>query len=301
MNLDHYRNFVAIVDAGTISAASKELLIAQPALSSQLKALEELFGATLVIRNPRHIELTEAGKILYDKVKAMGYLEDAAKREITACVEGERGTLWLAITPANPDPEMERILLDFHYAYPGVKLEIYERNSNNIPELLETGLVEVGLLRGTQALPGYLRSVLTIQEQVMVYYHKDHPVLSPSMKQIKLAQLANIPLSTSRGLQQSIITMFENKGYLANLVNVTSSRHLSKLWAADRKTVALIVANAPFDEDKFCCRPLLGNILQRQRTFVVNRECNLSAIANNFLMFCRQHPVMKDWLMSPYQ
>lgn len=41
MTLDSYRNFVAIVDCGSISAASKQLLIAQPSLSNQLKNIEK--------------------------------------------------------------------------------------------------------------------------------------------------------------------------------------------------------------------------------------------------------------------
>lgn len=301
MNLEHYKNFVAIVDAGTISAASKELLIAQSALSNQLKTLEEMYGATLVIRNPRHIDLTDAGNILYEKVKAICYLEDAAQKEIAACVEGNKGTLWFATTPANPDPGLEQILLDYHYAYPDVRLEIYERNSNLIQEMLESGMVEVGLIRSAQTLSGSLHSVLTIQEQVMAYYHKNHPLFSPNLKQIKISQLKGIPLSTSHGLLQLVDTLFEHKGLKPNLVSVTSSRYLSKIWAADRKTVALVVANAPFDEDDFCCRPLLGSGLQRRRSFVINRGRTLSAIANNFLMFCRQHPVMEDWLVLPYQ
>lgn len=55
MNLEVYRNYVAIIDAGTISAASRELHIAQPALSNQLKALEAAYGTQLVERGPRHI------------------------------------------------------------------------------------------------------------------------------------------------------------------------------------------------------------------------------------------------------
>lgn len=44
MTLDSYRNFVAIVDCGSISAASKQLLIAQPSLSNQLKNIEKHMG-----------------------------------------------------------------------------------------------------------------------------------------------------------------------------------------------------------------------------------------------------------------
>ena len=67
MTLDSYRNFVAIVNCGSISAASKQLLIAQPSLSNQLKNIEKTYGAKLIHRGSRNIELTEAGRIFIQK------------------------------------------------------------------------------------------------------------------------------------------------------------------------------------------------------------------------------------------
>ena len=104
MNLEVYRNYVAIIDAGTISAASRELHIAQPALSNQLKALEAAYGTQLVERGPRHITPNNAGKILYEKARRMCQLEDAAQKEINASILGTKGTLHLGITPPGPIP-----------------------------------------------------------------------------------------------------------------------------------------------------------------------------------------------------
>ena len=64
MNMEFYRNFIEVVEAGTISAASRKLLIAQPALSNQIKALERQYNAKLFIRDSRRIVLTDAGEIL---------------------------------------------------------------------------------------------------------------------------------------------------------------------------------------------------------------------------------------------
>lgn len=44
MDIEYYRNFIAIVEAGSISAAAKQIAIAQPALSNQLKVLQKRFG-----------------------------------------------------------------------------------------------------------------------------------------------------------------------------------------------------------------------------------------------------------------
>ena len=69
MNIEYYRNFIAIVEAGSISAAAKRVAVAQPALSNQLKTLQKKFGTPLLNlkRGGHTVELTEAGCILYNK------------------------------------------------------------------------------------------------------------------------------------------------------------------------------------------------------------------------------------------
>lgn len=299
MNFDHYKNFVAIVDAGTISAASKELLIAQPALSNQIKSLEDTYGAQLVIRKPRHIELTDAGKILYEKIKSICYLEDAAKKEINACVTGHRGTLWLGSSPANPDPLLYQILLDYHQAYPDVSFEIFERNSGIIIELLQSGVLEVGVIRAqAHALPPDIRPVMTIQEKMMAYFHREHTVLSPSMEQIPMRYLKELPISISQGLRKGFTAACEQEGFSPHYMNISASRSTSQLWAADKKTISIMASSAPYNDGDFCLREIGADGLVTQRMFAVDRKRRLSPIAETFLQFCRGHMLMERWMQG---
>ena len=73
MELDNYRNFLAIIEAGSFTGAADYVHIAQPALSKQLRSLENYFGTKLIIttRGSRQILLTEAGRVLYQKAKYM--------------------------------------------------------------------------------------------------------------------------------------------------------------------------------------------------------------------------------------
>lgn len=66
MDIEYYRNFIAIVEAGSILGASKKLSIAQPALSKQIKVMQRYFDTQLIIakRGSHRIELTDAGKVL---------------------------------------------------------------------------------------------------------------------------------------------------------------------------------------------------------------------------------------------
>ena len=63
MNIDYFRNFIAIVDNKNILSASQKLFIAQPSLSNQIKTLEEVYNTKLMERGGRNITLTESGKI----------------------------------------------------------------------------------------------------------------------------------------------------------------------------------------------------------------------------------------------
>ena len=82
MTLESYRNFVAIVESGSILAASNKLLIAQPSLSNQLKNIETYYGAKLLIRNRHRLELTDAGRVFYLRAKEIYQAEEKLQDEI---------------------------------------------------------------------------------------------------------------------------------------------------------------------------------------------------------------------------
>ena len=301
MNLEHYKNFVVVVDTGTISAASEKLLIAQPALSNQIKSLEEKYNVKLIVRGPRRVELTDAGKIFYEKAKSICYMEDALQKEIDECAVGYRGTLWLGTTPANPDPLLFQILLDFHAAYPEISFEIFERNSDQVIHLLDSGVIEVGLIRSQVYIPADICPILTIQECLMAYYHKEHPVLSDQLEQVPIPLLKNVPISISQGLKKIFTMECENMGFQPYYLNISESRAISQLWASDKTTVAIIIAqpdvikSSPYNQGSFCCREILTEVKSIKRFFAIEKGRKRSRTADVFLKFCRQHPLIQQW------
>src|ERR1700756_14520 len=73
------RVFVKIAEAGSLSAASRQLRPPLPSVSRQLIALEETLGTTLVERTTRHLSLTEAGRLYHEQAKEI--LEEIAEAE----------------------------------------------------------------------------------------------------------------------------------------------------------------------------------------------------------------------------
>ena len=82
MDLKTLRYFIVVAEELNITKASKILMMSQPPLSNQIKNLEDELNTTLFIRGKRQLELTEAGKYLYQKAKDIIALNDKTASEI---------------------------------------------------------------------------------------------------------------------------------------------------------------------------------------------------------------------------
>ena len=98
MELKQLEYFRAIVDAGTISGAARDLHMTQPPLSYQIKMLEEELQVPLFLRGKKRITLTEAGKTLYEQAGNLLMLSDLAKREVIK--SSQSATLHIGMTPS---------------------------------------------------------------------------------------------------------------------------------------------------------------------------------------------------------
>jgi DNA-binding transcriptional LysR family regulator len=295
MNFDHYRNFMAVADCGTISAAAEKLHIAQPALSNQIKNLEEEYGAQLIIRGSRHVELTDAGRILYARAQTISELEDAARKEIGACVSGSAGTLRLAFTPSYPDPLLTALLMDFHREYPGVSYELFERNTGEIIEALKSGVSELGIIRTPARAPAYLRTLLKYGEHMMVLYRRDNPRFSPGAGEISVDALRGVPISIPRGFRDSFTELCLSRDFTPEYLCVSSSRSAAGMWADDGRTAAILVGSRAYDDGQLCCRPLAGEGTDTFRTLAALKGARLSSVSESFVDFCKNYPALEKW------
>ena len=89
------RQFLAVAETGSITAACERLHITQPTVTVSIRKLEEAYGAPLFERSSRGMVLTDCGTILYDHARGMARLEAHARDEIAARKAGEEGPLRL--------------------------------------------------------------------------------------------------------------------------------------------------------------------------------------------------------------
>ena len=98
MKLRQLQFFIAVAEELSFSRAAIKLHVAQPSLSTQIKALEDEVGARLFERDKRHVSLTPAGRRFQNRVASVLSLADSAKAEARSTERGQLGTIDLGYT-----------------------------------------------------------------------------------------------------------------------------------------------------------------------------------------------------------
>ena len=302
MNIEFYRNYIAIVESGTLSAASRRLHVAQSALSMQVKQFEEEYHAQLFVRNARQMEPTDAGRILYERVKHIIALVEESHKEVDACVDGSQGTVRIGMTQAYPDVDMTRLLLRFQQESPGLRYEFYECGSEEIMELLRAGVIEIGIIRISGLLPPHLEERLSFQQFLCVYCCTSNPWISPYEKEVPLSALDGVPLAISRGFEPLLRDLFQRTNIHPTIMSVSTSRSNPVMWAKAGAMAAIVCTEeaASFNDAETFCRPLfsqdpqVAQQLRASRSFVVAKGRVLSPAAQRFLEFCEQTLLSRD-------
>ena len=147
MNLNHLRAFIAIAESLSFSRAAERLHVSQPALSNQIRLLEEDLDVKLFARNRRSVSLTAVGKdILDDAGRLLSQVEDL-KQRVRRASKGTSGTLRLGFVASATVDIIPRITVAFRRSFPDVTLEL--RNVPTVAQLdaLRQRSLDVGIVR----------------------------------------------------------------------------------------------------------------------------------------------------------
>ena len=286
MTLESYRNFVAIVECGSILAASNQLLIAQPSLSNQLKNIEAYYGAKLLIRNRHKLELTDAGRIFYLHAREICQAEEKLHTEIHNKKTAFSELLKLSIPAGNSAYFLHHLFDDFRAAYPNVNFDFYEIPSDfAIPNVLNH-VTEIALIRSN--IPGCasLAAYPYEREEIVAICRPDHP-LAEKRDVLDIPQLADYPLAVPFDCLDLVRSSFGHCLLAPNISIITSSNATAIEWARSFHTVALAsLTAADFQHiEDLSVRHLSDDNLFITSAFIVNKEYPLSPAAKNFLGF----------------
>ncbi|HEX4341940.1 MAG TPA: LysR substrate-binding domain-containing protein [Verrucomicrobiae bacterium] len=193
MELRHLRYFVAVAEKLNFTKAASQLRVAQPALSRQIRDLEDELGASLLDRGPRQVKLTEAGKIFLPEAKAVLERADLAIKAVRMARENGRTQIHIGYAPSPTVELLPCALHAFQGMAPNVRVMLHDLSSEEMLRGLYDSKLDLCLMVrvSAKALRG-LKFELLREYPVCVAFSPNHPLAKK--KEITLKQIVNEPL-----------------------------------------------------------------------------------------------------------
>lgn len=233
MELKQLEYFCRVVEAGSISEAARRLNMSQPPLSYHMKMLEEELHVTLFQRGRRKIELTDAGRLLYERAGTLIHLERAIGREVSGT--GNVRTLRLGVTPTTVPlavpalAAMNRMTNRLHF-------ELFEGNTYQLREMLSGHLLDASFLRSPVNMDGFSTCRLKTEPLVAageVAFFSDR-------KYTDLQELAPMPLILYRRYDAFIRQAFYHAGFSPDIHCICDDARTAMMMVKEGMGIAIL-------------------------------------------------------------
>jgi LysR family transcriptional regulator, transcription activator of glutamate synthase operon len=189
MELRQLRYLVALDQERHFTRAAAREHIAQPALSQQIRRLEEEFGLALVDRTTRRMTMTEAGEYLVARARRILAEVDAARAELEGLSGVQTGHVTVGVMHTMGPIDVSLPLAMFHRRHPAVELTVREQSSEELAEMLRVDELDLAFLSVTERIESHglgLRQL--VSEELMVILPADHRL--GHRRRLRMAELA---------------------------------------------------------------------------------------------------------------
>lgn len=175
LNLRHLAVFHTVAETGSLSKAAERLFITQPAVSRQLKSLEDALGLMLLDREPRGVRLTEAGRVLEDYASRIFSLSARARASMEEISNLKSGRLSLGASSTIGNYLLPPVLAQFRITHPGMDIRLQIGNTEAIQHLLLEDEIDFGFTEGFVEHQELESRVFT-HDELAIIAHADHPL-----------------------------------------------------------------------------------------------------------------------------
>ncbi len=146
MNFKQLEAFIRVAELQSFTRAAKQLYMSQPAISFQIKALEEDLSVTLLQRSERKVALTEAGRLLYPEAKQMLGHYNKIKAGLDALRGLKAGHMIIGASTIPGEYLLPGIIGSFRSKYPGVRVNLRIAGSGDVLKWLQERDIDLGVV-----------------------------------------------------------------------------------------------------------------------------------------------------------
>ena len=169
--------FLTVAQQKSFSKASQVLYISQPAISKHIKTLEEYYHTKLFDRKGIQIELTPAGKLLFEKLLEVKQIQETTEFEISTIKDilQAKGNLQLGASTTVALYILPKVLSTFNQHYPQTQISLLNRNSELVLEALLNGDINMGIIEGRAKL-SHVDYLPFLTDEVIAVCSKKSPI-----------------------------------------------------------------------------------------------------------------------------
>lgn len=288
MELRQLQSFVTVVEEGSLSAASKRCHISQPALSLQMRALEDALGESLLLRRPRGIEATAAGELLLSHARILLAQAERLRDEFRCRRDLEIGTVSFGIIPTIAPYLLPQLLGPFRKSHPGIRVSIHEARTNQLVSQIIAGEIEFAILSDLpveERKRGSLQLDELFREPLLLAAPDSHPLAMrknpPSAADVDPGELIHLSgghCLTERTLKLCRIGM-PNPGLQCDQLATA----LAMVSAGMGVTIVPKLASREIVRPNIVCRAFAGKGLHRVIHLMKRRNTQLTPAAQTLL------------------
>ena len=292
MDIRQLLYFTTIAEEGSISAAAKKLHLSQPPLSYQMKLLEEELHLPLIERSARGIALTEAGRVLYKRAQGILELSELTRKEMLAMASGFTGTLHIGTVSSSGASLLGWRIPAFHQKYPQIGFAIHEGNTFELMEMLESGLIELAIVRTPFHNDQLNCLYLSPEPMIAAGAASFFPAGMPPGQPISLELLGHAPVILYRRFEKILLSLCEQKGITPQVFCIADDARTTLMWAEAGLGVAVVPQSAYriMPHHNMVYGELSEEDLHTRIAAVCKKGCSLSWAAQQFLEIFAQQP-----------
>ena len=289
--------FRTVAEKLNFTAAAEVLFISQPAVTLQIKTLEEELGVKLFDRAGGKVRLTEAGEILLDYAARIADLYNEAETALGSLIGEQRGKLSLGASTSIAQYVLPHLIGRFLVIHPKIEFSMISANTENIVKALDAKTITLGLVEGPIGRSD-LKVERLIEDEIVVIASANHDWALDETAKIELSQLNNTPLimrEHGSGTRHVVENALKKGGLKLSELNIAmeldSTEAIKSVveanlgigfvsrWGLSRELELKTLKIIKIDHLE----------IKRQFQFVYPRTPRLEATAESFLRFARRY------------
>lgn len=277
---------VALAEEHSFTRAAAREHVAQPALSQQIRKLEDELGIALVERTTRSVSITDAGELLIARARrALAELE-AARDDLLRLKGILAGRVTLGVMHTMGPIDISLVLALFHGRYPEVKLTVREQSSEELAELLRVDELDLAFLSVTERVESHGLSLKQlVSEELVVMLPPGHRLAGRSVLRVTdLAREEFISYREGSRIRELLIGAAEQAGFRPRVkLESNESQRIRRLVARGMGVAIVPASDAAGPGATVSVVRLRGPALTRDITLAWRAQRRLAPAAAEFL------------------